>query len=151
MAAVLPPGEDERQACGLEEWGPGVPEPDGGGAGALGGLASPHKRKWGGGGVAKHASHAGGGSGGGDSEDEVGGAGRAPPRGAPHSREARDAKSGKGRRRLFLHPVIRSRDRCGTCPVGASVMFHRPFCSMYAVWEAGCWVGCGADEAGVWR
>ena len=50
---------------------------------------------------------------------------QAPPRsrpGIPLNQDARDAKSGKGRKRLFLHPIIRQRDRCGTCPVRAGLV-----------------------------
>lgn len=112
LPAVLPPGEHDRQPCGLEEYGAGVPEPRGG----LGGLGSPPKRKqgaWGSGGAANKKQRPR------DGEDgEEGGLGRGA--GMPHSQEARDAKSGKGRKRLFLHPIIRTRDRCGKCPVSAA-------------------------------
>ena len=106
LPAVLPPGEQDRQLCGLEVY---LPAPEDGG---LGGLGSPPKRKpWtSGGGAAKRPLLL----------DEDGlplAAPRAKQGYAPHSQEARDAKSGKGKRRLFLHPVIRSRERCGKCAV----------------------------------
>lgn len=101
LPAVLPAGQQERQLSGLEVWLPAPPEDaadDG-----LGGLGSPYKRKgWG-------------------KQPLVDAEGRPlPPKKsyAPHSQEAQDAKSGKGRRRLFLHPIIRTRDRCGKCAVG---------------------------------
>lgn len=105
LPAVLPPGEGERQLCGLEVF---RPDPDPAAtSGALAGLASPPKR----GGWAKKQQ-----------QPQFGEDGLPLPAGAkrgyaPHSQEARDAKSGRGRKRLFLHPVIRSRDRCGQCPV----------------------------------
>lgn len=104
LPAVLPQGEGERQLCGLEEF---HPDPDPAAtSGALAGLASPPKRP---GGWAKRAALVG--------EDGLPLAAGGKRGYAPHSQEARDAKSGKGRKRLFLHPVIRSRDRCGQCPV----------------------------------
>lgn len=108
LPAVLPPGQEERQLCGLEVYFP-APEDA-----SLGGLASPPKRKpWTSrGGAAKRPLLL----------DDDGLPLPPPPPAArqgyaPHSQEARDAKSGKGKRRLFLHPVIRSRERCGKCSV----------------------------------
>lgn len=108
LPAVLSAEEQERGATGLELFLPGLPDDP------LAGLGSPAKRKWG---AAK--KWGGPGDGGEAGEGEEGSDGDGPPRpgGQPHSQEARDAKSGKGRRRLFLHPIIRSRERCGTCPV----------------------------------
>lgn len=110
LPAVLPPGESDRQLCGLEVYFPAPEEP------SLAGLGSPHKRKpWTSAtGAAKRPLLL----------DEDGLPLPPPPPGerkgyAPHSQEAMDAKSGKGKRRLFLHPVIRNRERCGKCAVSA--------------------------------
>lgn len=103
LPAVLPAGVTERQLSGLEVY---FPDPDPG-ATALGGLASPPKR----GGWGKKRLL-------GEDGAPLAPGGSGPKRAyAPHSQEARDAKSGRGRKRLFLHPVIRQRDRCGKCPV----------------------------------
>lgn len=122
LPAVLSPDEQERGATGLEVFLPGLPDDP------LAGLGSPAKRKWG-------ASKKWGGPGGGEGrEGEEGDSDDGLPRRAgaqPHSQEARDAKSGKGRRRLFLHPIIRSRERCGTCPVRPRLLLGavcRPVC-----------------------
>ncbi len=108
LPAVLPAGESDRQLCGLEVYFPAPEEP------SLAGLGSPHKRKpWtSAAGAAKRPLLL----------DEDGLPLPPPPPGerkgyAPHSQEAMDAKSGKGKRRLFLHPVIRNRERCGKCAV----------------------------------
>lgn len=107
LPAVLPPGEEDRQLCGLEVYFPAPEEA------SLGGLGSPVKRKpWkSAGGAAKRPLLL---------DDDGLPLAPAPAEHksyAPHSQEARDAKSGKGKRRLFLHPVIRSRERCGKCSV----------------------------------
>jgi hypothetical protein len=118
LPAVLLPGQQERQLTGMEMWLPDIPAAAL--AGPLGGLRSPQKRAPGPWGLP--------GSGGGKKQrleaapalDEDGNPLQAAPshyKAAPHSQEARDAKSGKGRKRLFLHPIIRTKDRCGKCSV----------------------------------
>jgi hypothetical protein len=110
LPAVLPDGEQERQACSLEEYGSDLPQDS-----SLAGLGSPPKRKWASGGSGKQKKQRAWGEG--DEEDQEEGVSHSA---APHSQEARDAKSGKGRKRLFLHPIIRTRDRCGKCSVSGS-------------------------------
>ncbi|KAL4855186.1 hypothetical protein ACK3TF_004177 [Chlorella vulgaris] len=105
LPAVLPDGEQERQACSLEEYGSDLPQDS-----SLAGLGSPPKRKWASGGSGKQKKQRAWGEG--DEEEQEEGVSYSA---APHSQEARDAKSGKGRKRLFLHPIIRTRDRCGKC------------------------------------
>lgn len=110
LPAVLPDGEQERQACSLEEYGSDLPQDS-----SLAGLGSPPKRKWASGGSGKQKKQRAWGEGDEDEQEEG-----VSYSAAPHSQEARDAKSGKGRKRLFLHPIIRTRDRCGKCSVSGS-------------------------------
>lgn len=119
LPAVLQPGQQERQLTGMEMWLPDIPAAAL--AGQLGGLRSPQKRApgpWGllgsGGGGKKQRLAAA------PALDEDGTPLQPAPshyKATPHSQEARDAKSGKGRKRLFLHPIIRTKDRCGKCSV----------------------------------